>query len=822
MRPGISAVLFLALSTLLLSNPLFAEKTAPSGRIVPELRATRINPTAPVIDGDLSDKMWNNPRVEITNNFTQMEPDEGQPITESTLVTVVYDDDAIYFAFWNYDSEPTEIKGQLVRRDRWSMSDNVTVMLDPYHDHQSGYRFELNVSAVQRDFRIFDDVNMDSQWDGIWEGAVKMQPWGWSAEFRIPYHCLRFGEKDVHTWGFNVARYVCRKNETQWWSFSPSTEGGYVSTFGHLTDITGIEPARHMEVMPYAVSSFETEPKRKVGNPDGRDYYRNMGLDLKYGISSNLTLDATINPDFGQVELDNPVLNLSAFEIFFDEKRPFFMEGAGMFSTPFMLFYSRRIGRAPYGGVPVPDGCQRDYTDYPKAATILGAGKLTGKLSSGTAIAFLNATTDEEKAECIAYHYEVNAATGDSTLVIDDTLSGVVEPRANYSVFRIRQDVLTNSSFGILMTNTSQDRRHPAMTGGIDWRLSNATSTISFSGQTVFSRVDNLHTGFGFFWNINKRIGKHLQGAIGGTIKDPHLQINRLGYTSRNDTRRGSAWVQYRTNDDWFIFRNTYHNLNYYAGWNYDGVNIEKGWNYNAWIEFTNNWGLGYGYNQDLYEYADWETRGYGPWKRPRSWSWWASLNTDDRKMITLNLNPGSGENRNGPWWAHYTGISVRPRSNMEYAIGVNYSRGFGQTIFVSHWNDRPVFADMDQDEMSLSVSASIMLRRNLSFQLSGSGYITGLDYKNYRLYLGSDDYEILSREEYTSDFNRNFSALNSTMVVRWEYLPGSTLYLVWTRSRPETDRSVNNLDVSRDLDRFFSAGSYNIWLVKASYWWNI
>lgn len=792
-------------------------------KIVPELRAVRINPHAPKIDGDLNDAIWKSDKIHFARNFTQMEPDEGAPASESTLVAVVYDDDAVYFAFWNYDSEPDKIRRNLVRRDRWVEADMVTVRLDPYHDHQTGYRFELNAAGVQRDMKLFNDTNNDLSWDGVWEGAAKIQPWGWSAEIKIPYHCLRFNKKDEYVWGCNVTRYISRKLESDWWAFSPSTEGGMVSQFGHLTGISGIKPARHLEILPYAVSSLETEPKSR-GNVDGRNYLSNTGFDFKYGISSNITIDATINPDFGQVELDEPVLNLSAFETFFEEKRPFFLEGANMYSTPFMLFYSRRIGRPPQMSVNDPHFAY--YTDYPSATTILGAAKVTGKLANGLSVGFVNAVTDREWAKYVSIRTD-STMVGDSVAAIDtvavDTLRGLVEPEASYSVLRLQQDVFSNSNVGLMLTHVGQDSRYPAVTGGVDWRLYTSEGVWGISGQTVFSKVDALHTGFGLTCSVDKAAGKHWRGNVGLTIKDPHLLINRLGYTSRNDLRRSYAWVQYRTSDDWFIFRNTYHNFNWYMGWNYNGDNVEKGGNYNTYLEFTNNWNLGGGININLPQGDDFETRGMGLWRRPMSWSWWASFNTDQGRTISLNLNPGSGENRYGSWWAHYTGILFRPRSNMEYQLGLNYIRTFGAAIWVTNQNNQAIFADLDQDEVSLSLSAGITFRKNLSLQISGQGYLTGLNYRNYRPYLGGENYgAVLDPNNFDPTYDRSFTALNSTTILRWEYLPGSTFYLVWTRSRPETDRSVNNLDFSRDFRRLFTAGSDNVWLAKISYWWNI
>ena len=811
------AQLIVFLSSLFLSNLCLGDQTPSDSIPRPELRATRINPRAPVIDGDLNDEMWQHQGLDLARNFRQMQPDEGKPASESTLVAVVYDDDAMYFAFWNYDSQPDKIKRQVVRRDRYAEADFVTVRLDSYHDHKTGYRFELNAAGVQRDMRLYDDLNSDMEWDGVWEGATKMQPWGWSAEIRIPYHCLRFITQEQQVWGCNVTRYISRKAESSWWAFSPSSEGGHVSTFGHLTGLTGIQAARHFEVLPYAVSRYENEPKRR-GNSDGRDYLGNVGFDVKYGISSNLTLDATINPDFGQVELDQPVLNLTAFETVFTEKRPFFLEGANMYNTPFSLLYSRRIGRSPTRGVEDPRFGY--YIDYPKATTILGAGKMTGRFSSGTSVSFLNAVTGKEMAEYVAY-------TADTSLIGDtrridtvrvDTLKGLVEPQASYSALRVQQDLFRNSTLGLLLTHTGQDQRYPVTTGGMDWRLFTKNSNYGVTGQVIFSRLTDKPTGFGMTTSLEKTAGKHWSGNIGATVKDPYLSINRLGITSRNNMRRAFTWVQYRTEDDWFIFRNTFHNFNFSTGGNYTGDNLEKQFDYNNYLEFINNWSFGGGITYDFPPYDDMETRGRGPWRRPASLNWWANLSTDARKMITVSLNPGSGSGRNGSWWAHYTGLDFRPRSNMEYSLGVNYVRTFGATIWTENRGDSVVFADLDQDEVSLNLSASLMLRRNLSFQLSGQGYITALDYRNYRQYLGDDDYLPVR----PGSNNQNFSALNSTMIVRWEYLPGSTLYFVWTRSRSEVDAKVNDLILDRDLDRLFSRGSNNVWLVKASYWWNI
>jgi hypothetical protein len=799
MLVGIISLLICSIQSIVYADDLAGIKDT-----VPELKAVRIENNAPSIDGSLDDEIWQNKTLDFARNFLQRVPDDGKPATESTLAAIAYDDAALYIAFWCYESDPSKISRQLTRRDNLGNSDAVTVRLDPYHDHQTGNRFDVTASGVQLDYRYYENTLQDETWDAVWQSGVKMQAWGWTAEIRIPYNCLRFNDKEEHVWGVNVTRYIARRNESPWWAYVPVAKSGFVSNFGHLTGLKGIKPARHLEVLPFAVSALQTEPKND-GNPDGRDFMKNTGLDVKYGLSSNLILDFTANPDFGQVELDQPVLNLSTYETFYGEKRPFFMEGADMFNTRYNVFYSRRIGCRPNGYV----GDTNHYTSWPKATTILGAAKLTGKFKSGTSIAFLNALTQEEKAEYVA----------DSSGHLLNR-EGVVEPMANYSVFRIQQDIFNNSSIGGILTLASQKTRIPISTGGIDWRLLTKNGIWGFSGQAVYSRRGVDHTGYGFSGGFDKLAGKHVKASIGFDYKDTKLNLNRLGYLGRNDEKGGWAWFQYRTEDDWWIFKNTYHNINLGANWNHAGNNINKYWNYNDYIEFTNFWSLGAGFNMNFNEYDDRETRGNGLWKEVGSWNWWASLNTDSRKKISFCLNPGSGTNRSGTWWAHYTGINYRPTSYIELSAGTNFCRGFNQYLWLTNVADSSIFARADQDEWSLDFSANVMFSRDLSLRLSGQGYVSGINYHNYGRYLGGIDYASYDPNNFGGDQDFNYAALNSTLLLKWEYMPGSTLYLVWTRAMSNVE-SFNNLDVSRDLKRLFSGDAENVFLVKASYWWN-
>lgn len=401
--------------------------------------------------------------------------------------------------------------------------------------------------------------------------------------------------------------------------------------------------------------------------------------------------------------------------------------------------------------------------------------------------------------------------------------SGVVAPMGGYSVFRVKQDIFENSNVGVMLTYAGQESIHPAFTGGLDWRLVTNNNAWGFKGQAIFSKVESNETGYGLDLTFEKLSGKHVRGYFIFSLKDPKLNLNRLGYTSRVDSKSTYAWVQYRTTDDWWIVRNSYNNFHFESSWNYDGVNYNLGGNFNTYIEFTNFWSLGGGITIQAEKYSDRETRGNGLWEWPANptASWWLSLNTDYRKKLSFNWNPGGGGDRGGSWWANYVGLTYRPKSNMEFELGVNLNKSINGTRWVeNNDNDESIFAELDMNKVALFASASIVANKNLSIQLSAEGLISGLDYSNYRLYLGDGNYSDPIEEFEEKDYN--YAAINSTLIMRWKYSPGSTVYLVWTRARSDFDDSMNNLAFSRDFKRLFSDDAQNLFLIKASKWLNI
>ncbi|MEK6769055.1 MAG: DUF5916 domain-containing protein, partial [Gemmatimonadota bacterium] len=451
------------------------------GRTPPVATALRVPGGVIRIDGRFDDPAW--AQAEPITAFTQVVPHEGDPATERTEVRIVYDDDAIYVAARMFDSDPHGVRTQLARRDAFTEADQFRVAFDSYHDHNTSFGFSVNPSGVKLDVQIGQDgFSYDQGWDPVWDVATTRDSLGWTAEMRIPLSQLRFPQAETQVWGINLFRSIQRKAEDVVFAWSPRTDRGYASFFGHLFGLSQLPQPRRLEVLPYITAREERIDPGTTGNPfnDGSREIASAGLDLKYGLTSNLTLDATINPDFGQVEADPAFVNLSAFEQFFGERRPFFIEGADIFRFGGQqYFYSRRIGRSPQGFADSRGG----YVDQPQNATILGAAKLSGRTGGGWSIGLLEAATARE------------FATVDSA---GTRFQDEVEPFTNYLVARGKRDFHGGSTqIGFIATavNRSIDDsrldflRTSAHAGGFDFGHRFSHNRYNFTGSVGFSRI---------------------------------------------------------------------------------------------------------------------------------------------------------------------------------------------------------------------------------------------------------------------------------------------------------------------------------------------
>jgi len=458
---------------------------APSARAMPRAGAI-------TLDGRLDEAFWTT--IEPLTGFRQSQPNDGEPATQRTEVRFLFDDDAIYIGARMFDTEGAAgIRSRLVRRDQETEADRLDIIFDTYHNHLGRTMFSVNPSGVRYDAGQASE-NTDPSWDPVWEARTAIDAEGWTAELRIPFSQLRFPRDSGQTWGLQVWRIASRTNEISMWSYWTRTESGGPQQFGHLEGLAVSRGARRLEIMPYVVGRGQLLRPGDAGNPffQQRRADARFGGDLKYLMTSNLTLDATINPDFGQVEVDPAQVNLSAFETFFEERRPFFIEGSGVFgfggfncmfcsnAAPMSLFYSRRIGRSPQGQVPTGT----TYSQLPDASTILGAAKVSGRTGGGWTIGMLDAITSREHAQTLT-----GPATG----------SHEVEPLTNYFVGRVRKDLSHgNLTLGTIATSVyratdqaSLRARLPqhAEAVGFDWNARWKNRTWSFFGNMAVTNV---------------------------------------------------------------------------------------------------------------------------------------------------------------------------------------------------------------------------------------------------------------------------------------------------------------------------------------------
>jgi len=797
-------VLFLLLSYLDATAQETDEDTVKS------ITAARVNPGVK-IDGILDEHFWQ--QAERSGNFTQYQPDEGQPASETTFVRVGYDDEALYVGLEMYDSEPEKIISRLTRRDRYVENDLVNVIIDSHHDHQTAYAFVVSVSGTQRDCYYYNDNWSDDSWDAVWESATQMTPWGWTAELKIPFHCLRFACEESPVWGFYCSRRIARKNELDRWIYIPEEASGFVSHFGHLKGLKNLRPPERLEVLPYMVDYLETGPKGQ-GNLDGRDFTRNLGFDLKYGITSNITLDATVYPDFGQVEQDETILNLSVFETWYPEKRPFFLEGFKIFETPFDLFYSRRIGRSPRGS---PDDVKY-MIDQPTATSILFAGKVSGKTKGGTSIGILEAVTERETAE---FRHEEGYRAKE-----------VVEPEANYLAARLMQDVLKNSVVGVMATAVNQDGRHPAYTGCTDWKLRFHNGDYEWAGQVMGSKTGPEEKGWGGWLHFEKQGGEHIRGSIGVEYLDRAIDLNHMGFLSRNDYKEAWAWVQYRTTKQWWIIRKTWNNLNVGLAENLSGVKRVRGGNFNNSIELTNFWSLGGGIWQDYDNtYSDRETRGGPPAPIPIGRNWWVWLETDARKWYQVNPYFEMGDTRDGRFHTYSLWFELHPRSNIEFSGGPGYYLSKGVSRWLTNLEDDDgnrtddIFGEQNVERFDMTIRATYTFTKDLTLQIYAQPFMAAVDYQNFKKLVPPDGYEYVDETVYDEEEEEpdwNWKSFNSNVVLRWEYRPGSTLFLVWTQARDTWDQGIGDFRFRRDWDALFDTLPGNTFLVKLNYWWTL
>ena len=845
---GIAALLALLLGPQ-------APDTSRRGDPPPSTAATAARAAQPpVIDGRDDDAVWST--AQPITGFKEWQPTEGAEPRFGTEARVAYDAANLYVFVRAYDPHPDSIIRLLARRDSWTPADLIGVLVDSYHDRRSGYEFIVNATGVKMDAAIYDDGNEDAAWDAVWDVATRIDSAGWTAEFRIPLSQMRYGPEQSHTFGMAILRDIYRFNErTAWPQFSQS-KAGLTSQFGEITGLDDLEAPRRLEAAPYLVAKNASEISN---NAFTRGSSVTIGGDLKYRVASNFTLDATINPDFGQVESDPAVLNLTAFESFFDERRPFFVAGRGLFRMDVNcssvncssegLFYSRRIGRTPELAGTYGDATPQQPT------TILGAAKLTGRLPGGLTLGVLNAVTERMTGRA------------DTTF----------EPTTNFGVLRLRQDLRGGeSNVGGMFTavNHSMDQwsapylHRSAYVGALDFRHRFPGKMFEMSGSVDLSRVagspqaiastqrDAVHyyqrpdaglpldttrtslAGDAEEFHFSKVGGKHIMFESAYMRRSAGFEINDLGYLQRADQQTWATWVGFFDRQPRKLYNRFQWNMNWWQYWTTAGLPQEAAYNTNVHVQFKNNWWLHVGgtYGQLGATYDDRAARG-GPAIRQDAYlAPWAGINGDDRKSLVpymwvnyvradvghyhrLNLNPG---------------LDLKVASRFSSALSLNYTRNASDNQWYGNYTDGSgvthyTFAHLEQTTVGVTLRLNYTFAPTMSLQVYAQPFVSKGTYSNVRELSPTpraptyaDRYQPYADTSVTNNPGGfNFKEFRSNVVFRWEYRPGSTLFLVWTQGRQGFLGAEGNNSFQDDLRDLLRLHPDNTFLVKVAYWIN-
>ncbi len=847
-----------------------------------QYKATRIT-TPPVINGILDDEAWQ--AGTWAGDFTQNQPYSGRPETQRTEFKILFDEDNLYVAIKAYDTSPDSIVNRLTRRDE-ADGDLVGIIFDSFHDQRTGFLFGVSSAGVKYDQMFTNDgQNQDATWDPNWWVKTSVNKEGWVAEMKIPFSQVRFEKNSGDVWGLDIARILYRKNEQTFWQHIPRDAPGLVHLFGELTGLEQIKPRKIFDVTPYGVAKAETY-QAVPENPflaSGKSTKLNGGVDAKVGVTNNMTMDLTINPDFGQVEADPSQVNLTAYETFYTEKRPFFIEGNNI--TDFglgignggvgndNLFYSRRIGRPPQGSPDLKDGWN---ADIPTSTAILGAAKLTGKTKDGLSVGFVEAVTAEEKAEI-------------------DTVGGkkyeTVEPLTNYFVGRVQKDFKNgNTIIGGIFTSVNRDLdanlstllHKAAYAGGVDFTQYFKDKSWMFNLNTAFSLVEGskkaientqessthyfqrpgkdyalLDTnrtslaGSGGRMQIMKLNGHW--NFLGATLwKTPGFEVNDLGYLRQADQILSVLWAGYNQYEPKWIYRNYNINSDVYCINDFGGGWISNGLEWNAFMNLKNFWNVWTGGSLNSASLSSGMLRGGPMMKLPGNVNARMGFSTDNRKKLAFSVTVSGTSGFMNDSRNLYTELDItyKPTNYLVFTLSPNYNFSYSELQYVEQasYNGIPryIFASIDQKTISTSFRVNVNLSPNLTLQYWGQPFVASGKYYNYKYILNpmanayrnrfqtyAPEQISFADEQYNIDEPMNGSTsysiskpdfnvqdFLSNLVIRWEYSPGSTIFLVWSQTRSYSNDS-GVMDFFNNLGDLFNKSynvPYNVFLVKFSY----
>jgi len=860
-----------------------------SAQQVRDYHAVRLKGEPPHIDGALSEKVWD--EAEWSGDFVQFEPDENQPPSQQTAFKILYDNENLYVAIRAFDTEPDKIERRLTRRDNMQ-GDAVFIGIDSYNDKLTGFAFGVNAAGVKIDTRISNDSDFDDTWNPVWYVKAKIDDKGWLAEMKIPYNQLRFSDKPKQIWGLEIMRILFRKQETSLWQKVPRGNAGWVSRWGELSGINNIHPKKEIALTPYVMGEVKTSEKEE-GNPfaTGTNWGYNAGLDGKIAVSNNLTLNFTVNPDFGQVEADPSEVNLTTYETFFQEKRPFFVEGSNIYNFPVSggggpsgrdnLFYSRRIGKQPSYE---PDVSDDEYVKMPDNTRILGAVKLSGKTQNGLSIGVLESVTNAEKA------------------LIDQNGNRhkeLVEPLTNYFNTRLQKDFKKGKTIvGGMVTATNRFIHDStlaflpssAYSGGFDftnyWKQKTFNLVFNLVGSYIsgtreaileqqessrryYQRPDAPHLNIDSSLTSLSGYGGSLEGGkigggnwkYGGKIswRSPGLELNDMGYLRSADRIQTTVWGRYEIYTPFSIFRNLSFSLFQWSGWDFSGTNLWTGLHIRGQAQFTNYYGTGLSLRRSFNELNRAELRGGPAIVYPGSWSLGFNGESNSTKKLWFNLegNYEWGDHDYKHSWNVGGGLNYRPFDAFQFSVEPSISNSYEDSRYVetidTDEGSRYIMASLERSTFVLNIRLNLSITPDLSIQYWGQPFLFSGDYSGFKVVTDpgnrnyNDQFHTFTEDEiwYNAPDNTyqicdpglnaagcdpktdpNYSIDNpdfsyyeflSNFVVRWEYVPGSTIYFVWSQGR-SGDNSDGSFDMGNQMQNLFDTKPTNVYLIKFSY----
>ncbi|HYH14451.1 MAG TPA: DUF5916 domain-containing protein [Flavisolibacter sp.] len=841
------------------------------------------------IDGIPSEEAWN--AVEWGGDFIQNQPNEGAPPSQETNFKILYDNDFLYVGYRCFDKAPDSIIKHLSRRDEFP-GDWVEINIDSYHDKRTAFSFTISVSGVRGDeFVSNDGRNWDGNWNPIWYAKTHTDDQGWTAEIKIPFSQLRYGNEPEKVWGFQITRRIFRKEERSNWQYIPQSTGVWVSGFGELHGLKNIPFHRQVEVAPYVTTQLD-KYKREPGNPfaTGTDTRLNAGVDGKVAVTNDLILDFTINPDFGQVEADPSQFRIDGFQNFFEERRPFFIESRNIFDYQLtgseaggdydadLLFYSRRIGSSPHG---FPDIKKGEYIDIPQYTSILGAAKFSGKTKKGLSIGILESVTQRE------------SATIDKN---GERRKELVEPLTNYFVGRIQKDYKAgNTIIGGIITNVKREKgldeflHRSATSGGVDflhyWKnrewyirgnmvFSHVTGTKEaiLNTQTAFEhlfqrngagevRLDSNRTSlsgmggtirFGKSGGRSGRLGQVFRFETGVTLRSPGLELNDIGFMLTTNEINHFTWAGIQYQKSFSIFRNARLNYNHWSRWDYGGQFLYQAFNFNSHATFKNNWQTGTGVTWNPYDVSNNVLQGTISMRRPAGIGHNIYVTSDFRKKVYATVEVFNFWGFDNEVKGNDLGLTLtlQPinalRISLSGAYSYNYRRQDQFVRNVNYNNNiRSIVSEVKQKVLRFTGRVNYNILPDLTLQFYGQPYINRPVYKNFafvsnpmakrydqRFYIykpneitfNDNKYWIDENGDGISEYNfempdRNFVQLRSNFIVRWEYKPGSELYLVWAQgSTPDASADLSSPLTRSLFDNAFGNSARNSYLIKWTY----